>query len=134
MEALLDIDIPTVVEHKTNLFNQFDVVSITLSEPNETDGRRTFSITPEVFMEEYREYINPMQLEINRLLAENKKLKEKLKPVRKTRKRLTTGEKTDIRKDILAGANNLSIAKEYDCSDTVISKMRCELRRAGEDV
>ena len=134
MKTLLDIDIPTIVEHKTNLFNQFDVVSITLSEPNETDGRRTFSITPEVFMEEYREYINPMQLEINRLLAENKKLKDQLKPLRKPRRRLSDGEVKEVEEHILEGSNNLDLAKEYQVSDSTISKIRIRLRKSGRDV
>ena len=134
METLLDIDIPIIVEQKTNLFNQFDVVSITLSEPNETDGRRTFSITPAVFMKEYREYINPMQLEINRLLAENKKLKDQLKPLRKPRRRLSDGEVKEVEEHILEGSNNLDLAKEYQVSDSTISKIRIRLRKSGRDV
>jgi len=126
METLFDIDIPTIVEHKTNLFNQFDVVSIILMD---LEGKNEFSITPAVFMKEYREYINPMQLEINRLLAENKKLKEQLKPLRKPRRRLLAGELEEIKKLLETGATNPEIATEYKVSPSTISKIRSDLRK-----
>ena len=132
--STLDIDIPIIVENIDGLTKQFNVISITLGEPNETDGRRTFSITPEVFMNEYREYINPLQIEINRLMAENKRLKDKMKVDRKPRRTLSSGEITDIKADILSGGNNTDISKEYQVSDSSISKIRISMRKEGKDV
>ena len=86
------------------------------------------------FVENYDEYIDPLQLRVNALEAELKALKEKHKQPRKTRRKLTAGEQREVRELIIKGEGNTPIATEYDCSDSAISRYRIEMRKEGLDV
>jgi len=108
-------------------------VELTPSMHNREEGK-TINVSYPVFIDEYVEYIDPKDVEIARLSAEIQKLKDKAKKPRKTRKRLLPGEIKDIKADIIAGSNNMDIAREYEVSDSSISKYRIELRKEGKDV
>ena len=81
------------------------------------------------FTERYSEYIDPKDIEIARLKKELAKYRPK-----KTRRLLNNGERKEIVELILKGETNRPIAQEYQVSETVISKMRVQMRKQGEDV
>ena len=120
------IDLPqeVVTDDDINVYTIESIKFIDVSEP----------IQYQLFIQKFKEYIDPKQIEINRLLAENKKLKEQLKPLRKTRRRLLPGEITEIKELIRKGNSNLKLASEYQVSDSTISKLRIQMRREGEEV
>ncbi len=122
------LEIPEMVMNTDGVVCRVSSVGIV---PNGGDLQ---AITLSNFLEHYIEYINPQQLEINRLLKENKQLREKLKPHRKPRRKLLPGEIVEIRELIIKGEGNTPIAEEYKVGDSTISKIRCEMRKRGAEV
>ena len=93
------------------------------------------SIVPyTTFIGLYTEYIDPKDVEIQRLREEVAKLKEKAKKPRVTRRVILPGEKKEMIELIRKGESNTAIATEYKLSETVVSRYRVELRKAGEEV
>lgn len=131
MNDLPNIEIPLEVQD-TETQERFTVVAIKIA--NVTDVSISKNIEVETFCNNYREYIDPRQIEINRLNAEVKKLKEQLKPLRKKRRTLSAGEIIEVRELIVNGESNQTIAKEYQCSDSAVSRHRIEMRKEGKDV
>jgi len=125
----LDLDLPELVEDKNGEIYFVDAVKL-----SNRDTADFILVDKDAFLQTYTEYVNPMQLEINRLTEENKKLKEQLKPLRKPRRKLSKGEILEIEELISKGETNRPIAKEYDISETAISKIRVRMRKGGEDV
>jgi len=107
-------------------------VELTPSMHNRT-ASATMTVAYSVFIDEYSEYIDPKDIEIDRLNREIQKLKEKKKP-RKKRRMLSSGEIKEIRELILKGEGNTSLGIEYQISDSAISKIRVAMRKEGQDV
>ncbi len=123
-----DIEIPKMVIDKSDKISRIASIGI------RADKEELIAISLDNFLENYTEYIDPKQMEINRLLKENKALKEKLKKPRKIRRKLLPGEIVEIRELILKGEGNTPIAEEYKIGDSTISKIRCEMRKEGKEV
>ena len=123
------IDLPRIV-----IDQNFTIVTVT--EVIVLDKKSGASSTVEYtnFIDSYEEYHDPKDIRIRALEDELKALKEKHKPVRKKRRKLLDGEITEIKELIRKGQGNTEIGKEYDCSDSTVSRFRLELRKAGEDV
>lgn len=113
------IELPVEVVGPTDI--RFKVTGVRLLD---TKTGTTHTIDIAIFAYDYEEYIDPKDLEIQRLLAENKKLKDRLKPERKKRRVLTPGEIKEIKELIDKGESNPVIAKEYGSSDSTISRIR----------
>lgn len=88
-------------------------------------------IDRENFNEKWDEYIDPRDLEIQRLLKELEALKLKHKPVRKKKRSLNTGERAEVRQLISRGESNTTIAQEYDISDSAVSRIRKGMVKEG---
>lgn len=100
------------------------VVSITLNEKNDK-----YDIPYENFIKTYENYLDPRDVEIKRLRALVDKLRKGTKK-RKTRKVLSPGEWKEIDELIIIGkASNIDIAKEYEVSDSGISKRRRQIEK-----
>lgn len=94
----------------------------------------TVTIPFDKFIEAYEEYIDPRDLEIEKLNKLIKELQEEKKAQKKPRRRLTKEEWKEIDELIRKGIRNIDIAAEYGISDTGVSKRRTDLRKAGEAV
>lgn len=88
----------------------------------------------ENFVSAYTEYVDPLELEIQRLNTEIKKLKVQLKPFRRPRKQLSAGEISEIRELITRGEGNGTLATEYECSTSRISRIRTEMKKENKIV
>ena len=124
---MTELYIPTEVVDKNG--RRAIVTSIHIS-----DGTEGHDIKLENFLETYTEYVDPKDFEIARLKQELADLKAKHKQPRRARRKLTKGEIKEIEEHIRLGEGNTPIAKEYDVSDTTVSKIRVRMRKGGEDV
>ena len=124
------IDLPKEVINGNGVRHQ--VLAITLK--NMEAPAETFNVQLPLFIDSYKEYHDPKDVRIRALEDELIALKLKHKPARKKRRKLLDGEIKDIKTDIRAGLGNTEIGKEYDCSDSTVSRIRLELRKDGEDV
>ena len=122
------IDLPQYVTDMNGVIGEITGIIVS----NEENG--DYQVEYPSFLEAYKEYIDPKDIRIKALEDELIALKLKQKPERKKRRKLLDGEIKDIKTDIRAGLGNTEIGKEYDCSDSTISRIRLELRKAGEDV
>ena len=122
------LDIPREVVNNENV--RHTVMSVMLKPK---DGE-AFKIAIDLFNKRYVEYVDPKDLEIQRLKQELSALKEKHKPVRKKKRTLTKGELLEVEELISRGEDNTSLATQYDMSDSAISRIRLRMRKAGEDV
>lgn len=86
------------------------------------------------FNETIEEYVDPRDVEIERLNKVIADLKMRKKKPRKMRKRLTFGEIAEIKELILKGESNTAIGNEYNVSDSTVSRFRIEMRKGGHDV
>ena len=121
------IEIPEeVINTKSN--ERFTVISITIVD-NKENGH---TIDLNNFMDSFIEYIDPKDLKIQMLEEEIRKLKEKHKPVRKKKRTLLPGEVKEIKELLFKGESNIDIAKEYDVSDSTVSRIRVELKKEGK--
>ena len=127
---LIEIDLPLEVIGTSGMERAI-VVSVNLQFNDEVQA-----ILYENFIKDYREYMDPKQIEINRLnkVIEDLKLKAKKTRVSKPRRTLTPLERQEIRQLIENGESNTPIAIQYGVGDSTVSKIRCEMRKAGEDV
>lgn len=98
-------------------------------------GGETLSVPYENFVEAYDEYVDPKDLEIQRLNRIIEELKNgKDNSTRKGRIMLSNEQWEEVKDLIRKGVRNIDIAAEYGISDSAISKRRTEMRNAGEDV
>ena len=123
----MSVDLNKLVEREDGVV--MEVVSI------EVKNATTASICVDYdeFIDEYTNYIDPKDAEINRLKAIINELKNP-HTERKSRKRLIEGEWREVKELIRKGVSNTDIAAEYDISDSSVSKKRIEMRKMGEKV
>lgn len=79
------------------------------------------------FLSNYKEYVDPLQIEIDRLNKVIEAMKAKNKKPRgpyKPRRILTPIERAEVYNLILSGESNTAIAEQYGCSDSTVSKLR----------
>ena len=124
------IELPLIVTNSSGETSQVLGVDLKIIGNNE----EPFMVQTESFLNTYEEYIDPKELRIKQLEKQLEELKAKHKKPRQSRKRLLPGEKLEIRELILKGEPNLSIAKEYEVSDSTISKIRIDMRKEGKEV
>lgn len=88
------------------------------------------------FVEAYDEYIDPKDLEIQRLnkIIEELKSGKTSGKVGGTKKRLLPAEWREVEELIRQGLKNVEIAKEYGISDSTVSTRRSQMRKKGEEV
>ena len=112
----------------------FKIKGITVAQINDIGGEH---IPQEVgyyeFVTYYEDYVDPKDLEIQRLKEYIKKLEEP--KVKKRYTRLTPEEWREVEDLIrIRSISNLDIAKEYGISDSSVSKRRKDMRLKGENV
>ncbi len=104
----------------------YDLVSITVKNNDKTNA-----VPRDNFLAQYTEFLDPKDLEIERLMNIIKELETPKKP---TKRRLLKGEWKEIEELIRKGEGNTQIANEYGISDSAVSKRRTEMRNNGEEV
>ena len=107
---------------------------LTLVSLSMADKSGTVEYKLEDFNKKFEEYIDPKDLEIQRLRNELAAMKEKHKPVRKKKKTLTKMERLEVEQLIANGEGNPAIATQYDMSESAVSRIRIRMQKAGEDV
>jgi len=121
------IDLKQIVVDRDG--NKLTIVGIVLHDKDNKPNNLSFS----AFVDSFTEYVDPKDIEIERLNKVIANLKLKGKKPRKVRRKLLPGELIEIKELIDKGEGNTAISKEYDCSDSTISRIRIEHMKGKPD-
>ena len=124
----MSIDLTKQVESRAG--DLYEVLEVSLRDMNTNE---VVAVKFDSFLLNYSEYVDPKDLEIERLKQIIKDLENGAKP-KHTKTRLTDDEWLDVENDIRNGGRNIDIARTYGISDSSVSKKRIAMRKLGEKV